>query len=78
MIFSTLSYFLLTASIQGCPDTKMVNPSKLTWNQEDYKVLDRAEIRCSQLYSKSPCVKIFIKRTKMDYSVVCGQKDNVE
>jgi len=65
------SWILLAAL--SCPDTIFENRSKFNWNKEDWKVYKIATKRCGELYKESQCVKRFIKKTDMDYSVVCGK-----
>lgn len=64
--------FMLMAAL-NCPITKMVNTSGLPWNAEDKKVMQYCTKRCSQIYPRSPCLKIFTKKAKQDYTVICGK-----
>lgn len=58
----------------SCHEPKMLNTSSFAWNQYDYSMLNRAKFRCEELYSDAPCVKLFKKWGKRDYSVICGVK----
>lgn len=64
---------LILLALVACPKTIFENQSKFNWNDEDFKVYEKARIRCGEIYKESPCVKKFIKRDKQDYSVVCGK-----
>lgn len=66
-----ISLIMLLSS--SCPETKMVNRTEFPWNDFDRQTLARAKKRCGELYENSPCVKLFIKRTANDYSVLCGR-----
>lgn len=58
----------------SCPITQMVNLSKFPWNDYDKEMVSYATKRCSQLYKRSPCLKIFTKKDEQDYTVICGAK----
>lgn len=59
----------------SCPDTKMVNATKFPWNEWDRSRLQYSKKRCGEMYPEAPCVKLFRKWGKQDYSVVCGGQD---
>lgn len=63
---------LLTLIALSCPQVKMQNTTKYPWNQFDKETLARAKNRCGKIYQDAPCVKLFKKYDKQDYSVVCG------
>lgn len=63
-------FFVLAAL--SCPEVKMQNVSGHPWNGYDKEILQQAKKRCGELYSDSPCVKLFRKWGKQDYSVICG------
>lgn len=65
--------FLLLFTL-SCPDTKMENASKEPWNAYDYSILEQTKHRCGELYPDSPCVKLFRKYNRKQYSVICGEK----
>ncbi len=69
-----ISVILLAAALQ-CPNTKFVNVSGYEWNQHDLNTYRYVQKRCVQVYPDSPCVKLFRKWGKQDYSVICGAKD---
>lgn len=58
----------------SCPNVKMLNRTEYAWNQHDRETLAFAQKRCAQLYPEAPCLKVFRKRGKQDYSVLCGRK----
>lgn len=59
----------------SCPAPLMQNVSQFPWNDYDRKELRYAEKRCAEIYSDSPCVKLFRKFDKQSYSVICsGEK----
>lgn len=64
----------LLASALSCPKTKMVNTSGYPWNDYDKSILAQTRQRCGEIYADSPCVKLFKKWGKQDYSVICGAK----
>ena len=41
------------------------------WSSYDQKTLVNSKKRCYTLY-KMPCVKKFIKKSKRNYNVICG------
>lgn len=57
----------------SCPATVMQNVSSYPWNAYDRKILRQAQKRCGELYDDSPCVKLFRKYNKVQYSVICGK-----
>lgn len=59
---------------ESCPKTVMLNTSKFPWVDYDYEILDYSKKRCGQMYQNSPCVKLFKKYNKQQYSVICGSK----
>lgn len=71
---SSVNESMLTPNMQlaSCPKTTMLNTSKYPWVKYDYEILDYSKKRCAQLYQNSPCVKLFKKYNKQQYSVVCG------
>jgi hypothetical protein len=52
----------------------MENASKEPWNAYDYSILEQTKHRCGELYPDSPCVKLFRKYNRKQYSVICGEK----
>lgn len=56
----------------SCPTTKITNVTKFPWNSHDQQTLTYSRNRCVQLYNDAPCVKLFRKWGKQDYSVTCG------
>lgn len=58
----------------ACLPPKMLNVSIFPWNKYDYNILNQAKIRCGKIYPDSPCVKLFKKYNKQQYSVICGKK----
>jgi hypothetical protein len=63
-----LAFILATA----CPETKMINKSKLPWVEWDYKEMHYAQKRCREIYSDSPCLIRFFKLGFQDYYASCG------
>lgn len=64
--------FLLASAIFLCPQLKFENWTKEPVNEYDIKHYRIAKRRCGEIYKKSPCIKLFRKRTSSDYSVICG------
>ena len=56
----------------SCAPRKITNVTKFPWNAHDEKTLAYTRNRCVQVYKDAPCVKLFRKWGKQDYSVVCG------
>lgn len=52
--------------------TIIVNNTSI-WNPDDQKHLDRARVRCGELYPDAPCVKKFEKVKELQYRVTCGE-----
>ena len=53
----------------------MINQTDQPWNAFDKQVLNKAKIRCGQIYPDAPCVKSFYKRPEQSYWVICrGEK----
>jgi hypothetical protein len=64
--------FLLLAL--SCPVTKMQNTSGYSWNNYDRSELKYARKRCGEIWPDSPCLKLFKKYDKKQYSCICGSK----
>ena len=58
----------------SCPTVKMQNVSGYPWNDYDRSILKQTTKRCGELYPDAPCVKLFRKWGKQDYSVICGSE----
>jgi hypothetical protein len=71
-----LMFLAALAQEAVCPETDVINESDAAWTDYDQQTLDHAKIRCGELYSESPCLKRFIKRTATSYHAVCGQAVN--
>ena len=67
-------YLLLSLSL-ACHDPKIVNTSGFAWNDHDSHVLDRAKVRCGELWPDAPCLKVFYKKGQKNYAVACGAKE---
>lgn len=61
----TLSIFL------SCNEPKIENYTKV-WNNADQLHLEFAKKRCPEIYPEAPCVKLFRKKEKLVYNVICG------
>jgi hypothetical protein len=65
----------LTLAALSCSPTTMINQTKDPWNRFDKTVLQKAEVRCGEIYPDAPCVKSFYKRPEQSYWVICkGEK----
>lgn len=73
-----LATILLAVMAFSCANTKIINETEYPWNSHDQKMLDYSKKRCSELYKNSPCVKLFKKWGKKDYSVICGREKKSE
>lgn len=58
----------------ACPAVQMQNVTEFPWNDYDRSILDQFKVRCGQIYEDSPCVILFRKYGKQDYSIICGGK----
>lgn len=58
----------------SCPTPVMQNVSKEPWNDYDRSMLAQTEKRCGEIYPTAPCVKLFRKYNRKQYSVICGKK----
>lgn len=56
-----------------CVTTMLLNITGQPYNQNDYKVLTRAQVVCERDYKG--CVKTFQKRPEQTYRVLCGEKE---
>jgi len=56
-----------------CATTIVINFSLVHWNSEDEKNLERAKVRCSQLYPEAPCLKKFFKSYALTYRATCSE-----
>lgn len=57
----------------NCPDTRIVNMSKLKWVKEDDVQLQFTKTQCIKFYPRSPCLKTFIKRGFQNYWAICSK-----
>lgn len=66
-------HFLLFLAL-SCPVTNLEGWSdKTQLSERDQMALTQAVKRCPELYSKSPCLKRFIKRPgQYNYWAICG------
>ncbi len=59
-----------------CGAPIMENRTFEEWNKTDLQHLEAAKSGCKRIYKQSPCVKVFIKRSRQrDYSVICGKPE---
>jgi len=63
---------LLLAAL-SCPTTVIVNKTN-TWTERDQKTMQIAAQRCEQVYKKSPCLVLFVKKDELTYNALCGKK----
>lgn len=66
----TTLLILLTAA---CPQTRMINRSKLPWVEYDRKEMKYAKKRCGEIYPGNGCLKSFYKLGFQDYFALCGK-----
>lgn len=62
-----------TLAALACGSVNMINQTNESWNKFDKTVLQKAEIRCGEIYTDAPCVKKFYKRPEQSYWIVCGE-----
>lgn len=55
-----------------CPETKMVNQSRLPWVEYDRKEMRYCQKRCPYEYKDAACLKSFYKLGFQDYYCECG------
>lgn len=58
--------------ISSCPVPEIINNTS-TWVKFDQETLERARVRCGQIYPSAPCMKRFTKKAEREYSVMCGK-----
>lgn len=58
----------------SCAAPLMLNTSKYPWNNYDRSELKFAQKRCQEIYKDAPCVKLFKKYNRQQYSVICGEE----
>jgi hypothetical protein len=66
---SILAFILATA----CPQTKMINKSKLPWVGWDYNRMHYCQKHCRIEYPDAVCLKRFIKLGYQNYYAECGK-----
>ena len=54
-----------------CAATIVINLT-LTWTATDQATLNRAKIRCSEIYYDAPCLKKLVKKEELVYNAICG------
>jgi hypothetical protein len=54
-----------------CPAVEIKNRTT-RWGSDDEKVLKRAQTRCKEIWSDSPCLKTFDKLDENRYTASCG------
>lgn len=64
----------LLVILLSCPTTTIQNTSGYPWNDYDTSILNQARKRCGEIYNDSPCIKLFKKWGKQDYSVICSEE----
>ena len=62
---------LILATLLACPATKIENHTQI-WNNVDNEHLAIATKRCTTLFSRSPCLKLFTKKAELEYVAICG------
>jgi len=60
-----------TPTQNHCPKTRITNRTK-RWTENDQKVLEKAKIRCKEIYNDAPCLKRFEKLEELRYTARCG------
>ena len=65
---------LILVAALTCPQTKVINISKLPWQQIDTQNLQQAKVRCGQKYADAPCLVQFVKVRDRVYRAICGAK----
>lgn len=61
-----------------CMEPEILNTTSSPWNNHDEETLTYAKKRCGEIYDDAPCVKLFKKYGKQDYSVICAAPSNVK
>ena len=64
----------LLGIIYFCTPTTVTNETRYAWNDFDKTTLERAKVRCGEIWPDTPCLSKFIKRDKIDYHAVCSAK----
>lgn len=59
-----------------CAATTIINQTP-EWIQQDAAALNRAQLRCQDIYPESPCLRVFKKLEPSVYSAICGVADAV-
>lgn len=57
--------------ILECIATLIINNTN-TWNKDDQEHLERAKVRCGEIYFDAPCLKKFEKVERLTYRAICG------
>ena len=72
-----MGLLLLLLGLTGCPKTLVINHTG-AWEKIDQISLNNAQRRCGEIYSKSSCLKTFIKKEKLNYIAICGSSNERE
>jgi hypothetical protein len=66
----------IVANAGSCYEPRVVNMTG-SWDTHDNEVLMSAKAGgCKRHFKDMPCLKLFIKLNKNDYSVICGHELN--
>jgi hypothetical protein len=68
-----MEFLAIYFSLLVCPDTIVINKSKLEWNSVDYKNMLVAKSRCVEHYPEAPCLVVFTKTGFQSYRAICGE-----
>lgn len=66
---------MMTLLAVKCAATIMLGFGAAGLDDEAKNALSAAKERCPQLYSGSPCVKLFQKTGEQQYRVICGPEE---
>lgn len=56
-----------------CAVTIIINLT-LTWTPTDQATLNRAKMRCAEIYPDAPCLKKLVKKKELLYNAICGER----
>lgn len=54
-----------------CGKVMVIDLSNELWNSRDEENLAIAKARCVVIYPDAPCLKVFIKKSELNYNAIC-------
>lgn len=68
-----MALIFITCVMHCCTQVMLAAPE---WDKKDNVYLEAAQLRCREIYPKSPCLTKFIKMEEQVFRAVCGKENN--